>query len=176
MAQLRDSGRVSARLGARGALVIVQVALSLALLGGATLLVRSVGRLNRVELGFQTRSALLASFDLDAGGYNSERGGLLVQQLLQRVRALPGAVQIVQVRAFNAADRTGATPVAIINEEMARRYWPGQDPIGRRLVLDAERNITWQIIGVVRDGKYRGLREQPETTCGGRSTNRIDTT
>ncbi len=212
MAQLRDSGRVSARLGARGALVIVQVALSLALLGGATLLVRSVGRLNRVELGFQTRSALLASFDLDAGGYNSERGGLLVQQLLQRVRALPGVlaasaattitpspggsrydgvpieggaapaheasfdlnvvadqyfatlgVQIVQGRAFNARDRTGTTPVAIINEEMAHRYWPGQDPIGRRLVLDPERNITWQIIGVVRDGKYRGLREEPET-------------
>jgi predicted permease len=70
---------------------------------------------------------------------------------------------IVRGRAFSAADQVGTPSVAIINEEMARRYWPGQNPIGRRIIVNRERNTTWQVIGVARDGKYRGLREKAET-------------
>ena len=85
-------GRSTSRLHGRSALVVVQVALSLVLLAGAAVLMRSLNRLTAIDLGFTTRNALLASVDLDAAGYDAERGRVLVDQLLARVRALPNVV------------------------------------------------------------------------------------
>jgi predicted permease len=52
-------------------------------------------------------------------------------------------------RAFTAADRDGAAPVAIVSESMAARYWPGEDPVGRRLRI---RDGAWiTVVGVAGD-------------------------
>jgi putative ABC transport system permease protein len=59
-------------------------------------------------------------------------------------------------RAFSDADSRTAAPVAIVSESVARRYWPGVDPIGRRLRLAAE--FPWvTVVGVARDVRYREL-------------------
>ena len=66
---------------------------------------------------------------------------------------------ILRGRDFNDGDRTGAPFVAIVNERMANRLWPNQDPIGKTLVQNGDRNLT--VVGVARDGKYRMLGEAP---------------
>ena len=53
-------------------------------------------------------------------------------------------------RAITAEEMTDAAPVAMVNEETARRFWPGRDPIGTRLALDAKGSETWlEVVGVV---------------------------
>jgi len=64
---------------------------------------------------------------------------------------------IVRGRAFNAGDRAGAPNVAIINEQMAQRFRPGEDPIGKQIGLEQPTRIA-EIIGIVRDGRFRNYR------------------
>lgn len=72
---------------------------------------------------------------------------------------------IARGRAFTNADQAGTPEVAIVNETLARRTWPGQDPVGQTLLYAADQNVwrTLQIVGVVRDGKYRSLGEEPRS-------------
>ena len=61
-------------------------------------------------------------------------------------------------RDFSMEDDTAATPVAIVNEHFAQRFWPGQDPLGRRFRAQGQ----WRtIIGVAKAGKYNRLNEGP---------------
>ena len=67
-------------------------------------------------------------------------------------------VPVRRGRGIDAGDRAGATPVVVINETMARRYWAGRDAIGGRLRAGGE----WAtVVGVVKDGKYGTLSEAP---------------
>ena len=68
-------------------------------------------------------------------------------------------IRLVRGRDFSAADRTGAAPVVIVNEEFARRYLADGDPIGRTIVKTDSRQPTAEIVGVVSNGKYRSLSE-----------------
>ena len=63
-------------------------------------------------------------------------------------------------RTFNDNDREGSLPVVMINESLARRLWPGQPAVGKRMRLGAEGWV--QVVGVVADARTRGLREPPE--------------
>jgi len=63
---------------------------------------------------------------------------------------------VVQGRAFTDADREGAPPVLIVSASTARALWPNQDPIGKRVQLGKERELT--VVGVVPDTRYRDLR------------------
>lgn len=65
---------------------------------------------------------------------------------------------LVHGREFTAADRPGTTPVAIINEALARRDWAGQDPIGRRIII----GDTMTVVGVAKDAKVERLDERPQ--------------
>ncbi len=56
-------------------------------------------------------------------------------------------------REFGSDDRASTQPVAVVNEAMVRRYWPGQSPIGRLLTIDTPRRI----VGVVRDSRFESL-------------------
>ena len=76
------------RLGA--ALVVGQVALSFAILASAGLFLRSLANATRIDPGFEPRGLALASFDLQLLGYDEARGRLFADELLRRVRALPG--------------------------------------------------------------------------------------
>ena len=61
-------------------------------------------------------------------------------------------------REFEPRDRADAPPVAIVNETMAAKYWPGQNPIGRRLQLEGD-PAPREIVGVVKTTKYQTLGE-----------------
>lgn len=58
-------------------------------------------------------------------------------------------------------DRTPSAPVVVINETMARRYFPNQNPIGRQLNLILENQVKVEIVGVVGDVLHSGLDAQP---------------
>lgn len=67
-------------------------------------------------------------------------------------------IRLREGRGFNEHDTATRPPVLIVNETMARRYWPGRSAVGQRVVVDAERP-PFEVIGVVPDVKYRTLRE-----------------
>ncbi|HJR70587.1 MAG TPA: ABC transporter permease [Gammaproteobacteria bacterium] len=69
-------------------------------------------------------------------------------------------VPLVRGRGFTAADREGSPQAAVVNEAFAARYWPGQDPIGKRLTAFSGATSI-EIVGVARDGKYQMLMETP---------------
>jgi putative ABC transport system permease protein len=71
-------------------------------------------------------------------------------------------LQLVSGRDFSAQDETTAPRVIIVNESLARTAWPGQDPLGRSLILDYQGGPTArQVVGVVRDARYDGPRSNP---------------
>jgi putative ABC transport system permease protein len=74
----------------RRSLVIAEVALAVVLLTGAGLLLQSLVNLQNTKLGFDTRSTLTAKVSLTATAYNEEKSAVFFEQLLARVRALPG--------------------------------------------------------------------------------------
>src|SRR4030095_1204786 len=67
-------------------------------------------------------------------------------------------VPIVSGRAFTDADRRDGAPVAIVSESVARRFWPGQDALGKRLKFVETSEWPWvTIVGVAADTRYREL-------------------
>lgn len=67
-------------------------------------------------------------------------------------------IPLLRGRTFTTLDRAGAPDVAIINETLASRIWPGEDAIGKTF-RNEERVVT--VVGIARDGKYRSLGESP---------------
>ena len=68
---------------------------------------------------------------------------------------------LVRGRAFTRADASGALKVVIVSEDTARRYWPGEDPLGKRLrlLVDQTSDAWLTVVGVVAESRYRNLRE-----------------
>ena len=62
---------------------------------------------------------------------------------------------LIEGRAFTEQDSAAAPRVAIINEHMAKTYWPGQSAIGKRIRLDSRDSAPVEIVGIARNGKYR---------------------
>jgi len=92
---LKDGARSSrggARLGLSKTLVVAQVALSLLLLIGAGLFVRSLGKLKSLDAGFKRENVLLLSTDARLIGYQGRNIGELYQHLLERLKAIPGVL------------------------------------------------------------------------------------
>ena len=71
-------------------------------------------------------------------------------------------IPIVRGRAFAGSDGRNAPRVAIINQTMAERYWPGQDPIGRKFQFAGDPRLWMRVAGVVKDGKYLGISDSPQ--------------
>ncbi|UCC74646.1 MAG: ABC transporter permease [Gemmatimonadota bacterium] len=67
-------------------------------------------------------------------------------------------IPLTRGRPFSAADREGALPVAIVNQTFARRNWPDDSALGKRIRLDG---AELEIVGVARNAKYRTLTEEP---------------
>jgi putative ABC transport system permease protein len=208
---LKQGGRADSDAGnpvLRNALVTVEVALALMLMFGAGLLVRSLGRLRGVDPGFEPRNVLRAQLSIPDRKYASdaERRGFY-EQVLERVRALPGvrsagaintlplspggstqpiaiegapaaslseqpevAVRILSPGTLEAlgiplrrgrdvtdGDRDGAPAVILVSETMAKKFWPGEDAVGKRLTLTFYPGIVREVVGVVGDVKLLGL-------------------
>jgi ABC-type antimicrobial peptide transport system permease subunit len=164
--QTRSStGRGWRRL--HGGLVIAQIGLSLILLIGAALLVRTWIALQRVDLGFDPRNVLSAEITLGAiTDQDPQRCHAFFDPLLERVRALPGVqsagyidlfvrpsffetmgARLLKGRTFTEEDMRETTPPAIIDEDVVRKVFGDLDPIGQRIQF-GDREFT--VIGVVR--------------------------
>jgi predicted permease len=71
-------------------------------------------------------------------------------------------IRLVRGRDFSELDGPGAPPTVLVSEAAARRYWPGEDPVGRRIrVGDVLRGRMYTIVGVVGDVRYQS-RETPD--------------
>ena len=211
---LRDEGRGSTgghrRVQLRGLLVMGQVALSLVLLIGAGLLVRSFSRLLRVDPGFDPQNVLTMNVSLPTVKYaDAQKQVAFFDELTRRVSALPGVrstaisaalplvpkritpvlpegqpevplaerpfiiieatspawfktmrVPLQAGREFTDADKAGSPNVVIVNQALARRYWPNQNPIGKHIVMG--RQPASEVIGVAVDVKNRSLALDPQ--------------
>jgi predicted permease len=69
--------------------------------------------------------------------------------------------QILQGRDFAESDTEESPKVAIINEAMAKRFWPNQEAIGKRIRFDGPTSEYYQVVGIAQNGKYRTIGENP---------------
>jgi macrolide transport system ATP-binding/permease protein len=81
--------------------------------------------------------------------------------------ASPGYFQamgtrLIQGREFTEQDTEQSVQVAVINQSFARRFFPGEDPLGKQFSLGKPEAAKVQVVGVVEDGKYAGLNEDPK--------------
>jgi predicted permease len=70
-------------------------------------------------------------------------------------------IPLLDGRAFTAADEEGSLPVGVINEELARKYWPKGHAVGNHIRLSGD-TFTRQIVGVVKTSNYTNLGEAPQ--------------
>ena len=119
-------GRGRSRL--RSSLVLVQVSLSFVLLAGTGLLLQSLKRIEDASPGFSTQGVVTSSVDLFSAGYNAERAKAFDDQLLERVRAIPGveSVAYARVRPFSYRNYSSAS-IAIDGYQPAPDERPAAD-------------------------------------------------
>ncbi len=215
---LHESGtRTTAGAGGRrirGALVVAEIALSLVLLIGAALLLRSFSQLRDVDPGFEAPNVLTMQLSMTGGRYDtSEDLDGLFRSALDRIRMLPGVeaaatvtnlptepgpdlpfeiegrqmeegeflgaqwrsatpeyfeamgIPLVRGRVFTEGEAPASTPVILINETLAARDFPDQDPIGQMITVGRVMGPGFedpprQIVGIVGDTREFGL-DQP---------------
>jgi putative ABC transport system permease protein len=197
----------------RGALVVTQLALSLVLLAGAGLMLRTLGTLLSTSPGFDPHHVLVADIFLPPVKYSTDaQRADFLEKTLAELRALPGAESVgatsnlplsgtgmdygfliegrpitkqgeiisanfrpvspeylslmrIPLRAgrgIEAGDRADAPEVVVINEAMARQFWPGENPLGRRIRVARGREPAWrEIVGVVGNIRHEGLHLSP---------------
>jgi putative ABC transport system permease protein len=209
---LREDGRGTAGGGrhrARSLLVLGQVALSMILLIGAGLLIRSFIRLQTSHLGFEPKNAVTMEIDLAPAKYGTPQQMIaFYHEALRQAGALPGVqaaaissalpmaparlapvllegqpvapfgqrpfvnvqtispdypralqVPVLHGRAFTEHDDAAAPHVLIVNQTMARRFWPNDNPIGKKLSLG--RMPLAEVVGVFGDTKNMSLAAEP---------------
>jgi putative ABC transport system permease protein len=127
---LKEGGRASGENAgwrwARGAFVVVQIALSLTLLAGAGLLVRSFYKLLQVEMGFNTENLLTFEYRLPHSKYNTSEAQLgFHHQVIERVSAVPGVQSVALARAAPFSFNGGFAGVALPDRE---RLPQGKEP------------------------------------------------
>src|SRR6266496_346451 len=210
----QGSGDAPSAKRTRDWLVISEIALTLTLLIGAGLVLKSFARVQSLELGYQPRGLLTARIELPFTKYTKkEQVSAFSKNLLERVRALPGVesaaigsnpplfgswqigffregtpepakgqapdteievvagdyfstlkIPLLRGRILNDQDTTTSPLVIVVDQEMADRYFPGEDPIGKRLFLgdpdgEGEENKAFEIVGIVARVKTHGFDE-----------------
>ena len=79
-------------------------------------------------------------------------------QLLETMR-----IPVLQGRTFMSTDGANAPLVAIVNETLARREWPGENALGKRIQLHSTDEPALEVVGIARNAKYRSLSEEPRS-------------
>ena len=197
----------------RNGLVVVEIAMSLVLLIGASLFVRSFLNLQNATVGFDTAPLMTLRFYLP--GANYEPAGAKerrVQDIVRRVEGLPGVqaafasnfvplgagggggnvivegksvargeepgitfigatprlrqtlnVALTSGRDITESEETTRTPVALVNQTMAKQLWPAEDPIGRRFRVTGDETPEWfTVVGVIADFRHgQGTSNRP---------------
>jgi len=91
----------------------------------------------------------IAGYDVGPNQQTLSVGSSIVDDRYFDVLGIP----IVRGRAFTSRDRDGAPPVAIVNETMARKYWPTRDAIGATITIRSAPVVTAEIVGIARNSK-----------------------
>ena len=217
----RGSSGSLAQARFRGALVVVEIALSLVLLASAGLMLRSLEEMQRVDPGFQTERLLTMRLAMPDNRYQATPLRAYYRRVLETASSIPGVLnaslslglplegaQVIMPfqiashphlpdaqapgaplemvssdffrnlgiglrkgRYFSEHDSEDAPRVAIVNEAFTRRYLPGEEPLGKRLLMQtliaASREVgpvnSWEIVGVVADVKYSGMNAKRAT-------------
>ena len=213
---LKEGGRTGSEGGrrnfVRSVLVVFEVSVALMLLIAAGLLIRSFGRLQDVNPGFNPQNVLSMQLSLPRSKYaENNQLSAFYEQALERIKVLPGVqsaafgtnlpmsgsnssasfsveglqvaqgessphgdphmvtadyfktmeVPLLSGRYFDDRDTKDSMPVTVVDETLANRYWPDQDPIGKRIAafFDSRNNqLNWRtIVGVVKNVKRYGL-------------------
>ncbi|HVF89112.1 MAG TPA: ABC transporter permease [Blastocatellia bacterium] len=212
---LKESGtRSSGDRGlqrARAMLIVSEIALTLLLLTGAGLLVKSFARLQNTDPGFRQENLLTMSIGASMKKYGNDGDrASYYTRIMERVAALPevesaalssGApmtgfnllfsftiegrpanpddvpqgiyasispnyfrtlgIPLLSGREFDERDAAGSPPAAIINETMARQFFSGEDPLGKRIRINyLGRPTSLEIVGVVRDTRQEALAQK----------------
>jgi predicted permease len=210
MGVLRSGGDAlplgAGQINLRTLLLVGQIALSLVLLIGATLLLESVGQLRSVDVGFNSSHLLTLRVALPVVRYDTDQKKItFFENLVRQAGRVPGArgataawyfplmfsagtpvqdanqpplklnerpiatlipitpgyfstleIPLRRGRDFSEQDKADSQRVAIINETLARRFWPGRDPIGQRMLVGGINAKPAEIIGVAAD-VHQGL-------------------
>jgi predicted permease len=213
---LHEGGRGSSagprRQFARNTLVVAQVAGSLVLLIVAGLFVRSLGKAEKINLGFNPDHVLDLSVDVEQVGYKEAQARSAYREIDNRIRALPGVasvaegftvpmgyvgagdriwiqehpyepgqqppdvsynmvtpsymdtlqIPLLKGRKFSDADSEKAPLVAIVNQTMAKKFWPSEDSVGKHFSIKGANGPFIEVVGVVQDGKYQNVTETPQ--------------
>jgi predicted permease len=209
---LKEGGRSasSGRQGIRKVLVVAEIAISLVLLVGSGLLIRSFIALNHVSAGFDDRNLLTFDVSLSSKEYaEAPKVRRFFKDFMEKIKALPGvqsaattellplggsdsenqfyvtnrprpspselplamsyitspgylkamSIPLLEGRFFEEGDTLTSAPVIVIDENMAKQYFPGEDPVGQHLSMPAgpDNVIEFQIIGVVGHVKQQNL-------------------
>ena len=191
----------------RSVLVVCEVALSLVLLAGAGLMIRSLWNLRSTNPGFDSRNVLTFSLPIPRTRYKSATEEInFWNQALARMRALPGVetaaavddlpfnggshqpiaiegrpavamseqpevdvriistgylramhIPLVRGRDFNEGDTADKPGAILISEAMAKRFWPNEDALGKRLTMTFAPEKIREVVGIVGDVKLDGL-------------------
>jgi len=202
------------QLWLRGALAVVQVALSLMLLATSGLLLRSFQKVQAESPGFSAENTLTASLTLPSAPYNTpEKRAAFASELTTRLSALPGVtaagftsampfgssnpqggyeiegfdpgpgrsnphgmirqvgpgyfqamgIPLLRGRLIEPTDTLGREKVVVIDRYLADRYWPGGDPIGKRISRGGSATQgqgAWTIVGIVGSIKHWDLEQE----------------
>ena len=205
----------AANLAMRHALVGCQVALSVMMLIGAGLLLRSFLNVVRLDPGFNKDRIVTGYVSLELPKYgDAQKQARFFEEILTRLRALPGVasaavsnsiplteindsgsvliegrtyqrgremppsanrphvsagyfetmgIPLVQGRTFDTRDVAEALPAAIVSEVAAARFWPNQNPIGKRLSIEVidGKQLWREVVGVVHTTRHFGLEVSP---------------
>ncbi len=214
---LREGGRSSSdgrkRHIVRNTLVAAQLAGSMLLLITAGLFVRSLGKAEQLNVGFNPAHILNLNVDVNQLNYPDAQGRTFFKQLADRIAATPGVVSTAQAftvplgvvsaddavtlpgkeipagqqpphvmknmvtpdyfatmqipiragRAFTDSDDEKAPDVAIVNETMARQFWPGQNALGQHFSNSASSGRLIEVVGIVPDAMYKEISEEHKT-------------
>src|SRR5262249_9586506 len=106
--------------------------------------------------GIFQRSVFPEGFAVTPGG----RGILVISNIVTARYFETMRIPLLAGRDFRESDREGATPVAIINEATAKRFWAGQNAVGKRFRFFTDTLMT-EVVGVVKDSKFITLGEEP---------------
>lgn len=197
----------------RNILVIVEVAMSVVLLIGAGLMIRSFAELQRVNPGFQSDHVLTMQLTLPEARYSGLRVAQFYKLLLGRLHNVPGVetagitrdvplsgsdpslnfiiehrptlptaqqprakfravssdyfaamrVPLLKGRYFAASDAEQTPAVAIINDTLASRDFPGEEPLGQRMQTGFDGSPWYTIVGVIGNVKHGGLDSEPNS-------------
>jgi macrolide transport system ATP-binding/permease protein len=204
---LRGAGRSAGGRSSipQRSLVVLQAAISMVLLAGAGLMVKTFGNLENQSFGFETQGRMVAKVNAGFSSYAPEKMAAIYRDVERQLKEIPGVLgvglslyspmsgnnwqsgvtlesqpehlvfpawdrvspaffdaigaHILRGRRFDDRDTDGATQVAVVNQAFADKFFPNEDPIGKRFGLGGiAHRADYQIVGLAANIRYRSLR------------------